>query len=312
MNAPAVSVIMPVHQRAELLGHSVRSVLAQTCRDWQLIIADDGSADDTLAVCERFTSDTRVRVLALRHSGNPAVARNAALHVAEGGFVAFLDSDDVWSPDKLARQLAQLRADPSRPWSYTAFEHMNADGTILADGAVERWAPCEGDIFAATVTGRAPIRTASVVMATRAVLLAAGGFDEQLVSGQDYDLWMRLALRHPVAVLNARLTAVRVHARSHSSRWPPRALEFREISLRKIAALAGVEWQALIATQRRRNAAALAASYLAQGARAEMLGSMRRSLALCWRDPRWWASSACTLLRSTQPLARRAGESHAR
>lgn len=313
MKVPQVSVIIPVFERAELLAQAVQSVFAQTLHDFELIIADDGSADDTRAVCRRLAgADPRARVLELAHTGNPAIARNAALRAACGEFVAFLDSDDLWMPAKLERQLAQLRADPRRRWSYTGFEHMNASGRVVDDGVAARWAPCEGDIFAATVSGRAPIRSASVVMAARDLLNKAGGFDEQLVSGQDYDLWMRLALRHPVVVLRERLATIRVHARSHSNRWPPRALEFREISLRKIAALAGPPWQPLIARQRRRNAAALAASYLEQGARREMFASMRRNLAMCWRDARWWASSARTLLRALATSARRAPESHAR
>jgi len=299
MSSPQVSVVVPVYQRAALVEQTVRSVLAQTLREWELIIADDGSTDGTLAVCQRFAiADARVRVIALPHSGNPALVRNAALSEARGEFVAFLDSDDLWMPDKLERQLAQLRSNRACAWSYCGFEHIDANGVLLADGVAERWSPLDGDILAATITGQAPIRTASVVMAARTSLRQAGGFDEQLISGQDYDLWMRLALHHPVAVLRARLAAVRVHPDSHSSRWPPRALECRELSLSKMAGVAGGEWQPLIAAQRRRNAAALAVSYLAQGARAEMLASMRCNLGRCWRDPRWWASSARTLWRS--------------
>jgi glycosyltransferase involved in cell wall biosynthesis len=313
MNGPLVSVIVPVYQRAALVVQAVRSVFAQTLRDWELIVADDGSTDDSLLACGQLAgSDARVGMLALPHSGNPAAVRNAALCVARGEFVAFLDSDDVWMPDKLERQLAQLRASRTCAWSYTGFEHVDADGALLADGVATRWSPCEGQIFSATVTGQAPIRTASVVMVARALLLAADGFDEELVSGQDYDLWMRLALHHPVAVLPARLTAVRVHSSSHSHRWPPRALECRELSLRKIAGVAGREWQPLIAAQRRRNAAALAASYLAQGAHAAMLASMRRSFGTCWRDPRWWLSSARTLVRSLRQPMTTSGEPLAR
>ncbi len=297
MRFPLVSVVVPVYNRADLLSHTVRSVFTQTEGDWELLIADDGSTDGTRALLTEWCQDSRVRILDLPHTGNPAVARNAALRVARGEFVAFLDSDDVWMAEKLQRQVALLCARPGRQWSYTGFLHVNEHGCPLDDGVAARWAPCEGPIFEATITGSAPIRTASVVMARRELVEAAGGFDEELVSGQDYDLWMRLALRSDVGVLDEPLTAVRVHSRSHSSSWPPRALEFRDISLRKIGVLAGPQWHEAIARQRRRNAAALAASYLQQGARREMLHCIRNHLPLCWGDARWWASSARTLAR---------------
>jgi glycosyltransferase involved in cell wall biosynthesis len=312
VSAPQVSVILPVYQRAAFLQLAAHSVFAQTFRDWELIVADDGSTDDTPAVCRRLGADARVRVLELAHSGNPALVRNAALREARGRYVAFLDSDDLWMPRKLELQLEQLRADPSRPWSYTGFVHIDVAGAPIEDGVADRWAPREGEIFAATITGEAPIRTASIVMAARSILLEAGCFDEALISGQDYDLWMRMAMRHPVAVLRSRLTAVRVHPSSHSSRWPPRALECRDLSLRKMATLAGPEWRSLIGAQRRRNAATLAACYLAQGERGAMVDSMRRSVGLCWHDPRWWASCARTLLRSMQPVTPKRGGPRAR
>ncbi|HLA70056.1 MAG TPA: glycosyltransferase [Steroidobacteraceae bacterium] len=298
MSAPLVSVIMPVHNRPALLPLAVQSVFAQTYTEWELLIADDGSTDATVRVLAELHQPPRVRITRLAHSGNPAVVRNAALREARGEFLAFLDSDDQWMPEKLALQMALLRTQPARRWSYTGFLHVDASGEPLADGAFERWQPCDGEVFAATVTGRAPIRTASVAMAQRALVEEVGGFDEALDCGQDYDLWMRLALRSEVSVVRSPLTAVRVHAASHSMRFPPRALELRALSLRKIAGSAPAQWQPLIAAQLRRNAAALAASYLAQGAAGEMLASMRRSLASCWRDPRWWASSARTLLRA--------------
>jgi glycosyltransferase involved in cell wall biosynthesis len=296
--APRVSVIVPVYNRATLLPLAVRSVFEQTFADWELIIADDGSTDGTANELARWRDSPRVRVIDLRHSGNPAVARNVAIRAARGEFLAFLDSDDLWMPDKLARQLASLRTRPARRWSYTGFVHVDVDGRPLADGVEKRWAPCEGEIFAATVTGCAPIRTASVAMASRELVNSVGGFDEELVSGQDYDLWMRLALRSEVSLVDAPLTAVRVHRQSHSSSWPPRALEYREISLRKIAGVADDRWQSLIASARRRNSASLAASYLEQGERRKMFASMRCGLPQCWRDVRWWAFNARTLARA--------------
>lgn len=294
---PAVSVIIPVYNRAVLLLLAVESVFAQTFQDFEIIVADDGSTDGTLAGLAALRRDPRLRIVELEHSGNPAAARNAALRVARAGMLAFLDSDDLWMPDKLARQLAQLRAQPARRWGYTGYLHIDAEGRTLDDDIQRHWELPEGDVFAAVVRGRASIRT-PCTMASRSLVEIAGGFDESLVSGHDYDLWTRLALLSEAAAIPEPLAAVRMHAGTHSRSWPPRALEGRSRSLEKIGALADPGWQRLILRERRRNATALAASYLAHGSRAEMLASMRRSLALGWRAPRWWAANARTLLRA--------------
>lgn len=103
---PLVSVIMPVHNRADTVGPSVRSVLAQTHTDWELLITDDGSRDDSWEQISQFAADDdRIRPRRLPTSGGAARARNAAIARARGNYVAFLDSDDMWLPAKLERQL---------------------------------------------------------------------------------------------------------------------------------------------------------------------------------------------------------------
>ena len=103
---PAVSVVMPAYNVAPYIGTSIASVCAQTFADWELLIVDDGSIDDTAAIAERFArADPRVRVLRQANGGISA-ARNAALRQAAGEFIAILDSDDLWLPGFLASQLA--------------------------------------------------------------------------------------------------------------------------------------------------------------------------------------------------------------
>lgn len=300
---PAVSVIIPVYNRAALLPLAMQSVFAQTFQDFEIIVADDGSTDGTLAALGEWRRDPRVRIVELEHSGNPAIVRNAALRAARAATLAFLDSDDLWMPDKLTRQLSLLREQPVRRWGYTGFLHIDAAGQIIDDDIGRHLELPEGDIFAAVVMGRASIRT-PCTMACRALVEAAGGFDESLISGHDYDLWTRLALLSEASNIAEPLAAVRMHAGTHSRKWPPRALEGRGRSLEKVSALADARWQRLILRERRRNATALAASYLAHGARGEMLVSMGRSLTIGWREPRWWAANARTLLRAAAPVYR--------
>src|SRR6185503_18864604 len=127
---PTVSIILPTFNRTRWLEPAIDSVLGQTFADWELIIADDGSSEETQNYL-RGIETQRIRILWLSHGGNPSRARNAALDVASGKYVAFIDSDDVWSPHKLDRQLAAMQASRSR-WSYTACDRIDADGRLLA------------------------------------------------------------------------------------------------------------------------------------------------------------------------------------
>src|SRR3954468_14130226 len=118
MNQPLVSIVLPAFDRAGYLRSAIESVLAQSLTSWEMIVADDGSGPET-AEYLRGLGDPRIRVLWLTHSGNPSIARNAALRDARGTYVAFLDSDDLWEPDKLEAQTAALRARGECHWSFT-------------------------------------------------------------------------------------------------------------------------------------------------------------------------------------------------
>jgi glycosyltransferase involved in cell wall biosynthesis len=121
MSQPYVSVIIPTYNRAATIERAVRSVLAQTFADFELLVVDDGSTDDTGALVEGL-GDPRVRLMRLPVNSGPAVARNAGINAARGTLIAFLDSDDIWLPHKLERQVAAMnRAGPSALASCTGF-----------------------------------------------------------------------------------------------------------------------------------------------------------------------------------------------
>ena len=141
--APLVSVILPTYGRLGHLRSCVASVFAQSLVEWELIIADDGSDEETRTWLAAL-GDPRVQVLLLPHSGNPSKVRNAAIQRARGYYLAFLDSDDLWLPDKLERQVAAMRAAPQRRWSYSRVKRIDAHGEPASDAGVKPWRRFEG------------------------------------------------------------------------------------------------------------------------------------------------------------------------
>jgi len=127
---PLISIITPSWNVEGLIGETIASVQAQTFSDWELLIADDCSTDNTAAVIESFAAkDPRVKLIRQPRNGGPALARQAAIEQAQGRFIAFLDSDDLWLPTKLERQIAFAR-EHRAALSYTGFRRINEDGSV--------------------------------------------------------------------------------------------------------------------------------------------------------------------------------------
>ncbi len=292
---PVVSVVIPTFNRLNYLRLAVESVYAQTFTDWELVIADDGSDGETRRYLESLVARPRGTVLWLTHSGRPARVRNAALQRAVGEYVAFLDSDDLWVATKLQRQIETLRTRPNCRWSYTAFLRVNAQGLPLEDEARRSWVPYEGDIFEQTVTTRASIRTPSV-LATRQLLVQLGAFDESLLSAEDYDLWLRLALHSDAAVVDEPLVHVRFHEENHTRDWQS-AFAGRDRSLARCQQLVPSGRRSLLREERMRNALRLAAAHAARGNRARAARALSESLPYCWRYPQWWLRGLQVLLK---------------
>lgn len=299
MTQPLVSVILPTFGRPQYLRLTVASVYRQTFQDWELIVADDGSDGETRAYLRTLEADSRVRLQWLTHTGIPAIVRNAALREARGVYVAFLDSDDLWAPEKLARQVAILRSRPMCSWTYTAISHIDGAGQPLAEPLFGPWLPCDGAIFERLVTGPVVIRTPSV-LAARELVASAGGFDETIRSGEDYDLWLRLALMSDVALLDEPLVQVRRHEANYSLDWEI-AFAGRDHSLEKLQASVDTERRALLRTERTRNALTLAARHASLGNPACTLRALYRALPYSWSSPSWWLALVKTPLRPYVP-----------
>jgi glycosyltransferase involved in cell wall biosynthesis len=218
MNAlPTVSVVLPTYNRDALVQQAVRSVLRQTFGDWELIVVDDGSTDDTRAFVVGL-NDPRVQLVPLAHSGNPAWARNAGLARARGEWIAFLDSDDFWLPPKLERQLAELRAHPNCRWSCTGFGFIDEAGAPTHQRSGEPYRATSGWILESLLAFAATASTPTLVV-RRSLLDDVGGFDETLSSREDYDMMLRLASHAEICALPDSLTLIREHAGRTTKSW---------------------------------------------------------------------------------------------
>ena len=201
MRNPTVSIIMPVRNGASLVGDTVQSVLAQSFTDWELLVIDDGSTDQTIAVCEGF-ADPRIRVLNRNRQGF-ARARNAGIEVARGGLIAFLDAKDIWHPSKLMLHVIQLCAHSQIDVSFAASQPIDASGAIA--GAASH--PRLKHITPTDILVRNPLGPSSTAVVRRAALDRAASrdnqdrsrlcwFDESFTQGEELDLWLRLAIAH--------------------------------------------------------------------------------------------------------------------
>jgi glycosyltransferase involved in cell wall biosynthesis len=296
---PVVSIILPTFGRLQYLRPTVASVYRQTLQDWELIVADDGSDTETRAYLRTLETDSRVTLLWLAHTGSPAIVRNAALRVARGEYVAFLDSDDLWAPEKLSRQVAILRSRPLCGWCYTAISHIDGSGQPLTEPVFGPWLPCDGAVFERLVTGPVVIRTPSV-LAARELVARAGGFDETIRCGEDYDLWLRLALLSDVALLDEPLIQVRRHEANHTRDWEI-AFTGRDRSLGKLQGTVDMDRRMLLRKERTRNALTLAARHASLGEPAHMLRALYRALPYSWSSAHWWLALVKTPLRPYVP-----------
>jgi len=206
---PQVSIVLATHDDAAWLDGAIATVRAQRFADWELLIVDDGSTDDTAAVVARHDADPRIRYLPGPHAER-CVARNRGIAAARGPFIAFLDADDRWHPDKLARQVAVLAAAPDAGLCYTPARFVDAGDHAL--GLRKPPVAHAGWLFPELMRGNCII-LASVV-ARRDAVDEAGGFDESLpVCGcEDWDLWLRIARRRRIVAVDEELTRYRQHA----------------------------------------------------------------------------------------------------
>jgi glycosyltransferase involved in cell wall biosynthesis len=225
---PEVSVIIPTYNRRAMVLEAIDSVFAQTTQSFELIVIDDGSTDGTEQELTRLGKS--IRIERIEHQG-PAAARNRGVALAGAPLIAFLDSDDLWAPIKLERQLAVMRANPACAISQTD-EIWIRNGRRVNPGARHR--KRAGDIFIDSL--RTCLISMSATMMRADLFRSLGGFDEIMMAAEDYDLWLRILIDHEAGLLDEPLVTRRGGHCDQASATTPAIDRFRILALTKLLA----------------------------------------------------------------------------
>ena len=239
----SISAVIPTFNSAAYVKQAIESVRSQTLAVDEVIVVDDGSTDATKAVTAGFPE---VKFIEQNHLG-PAAARNNGVRHARSEYIAFLDSDDLWLPNKLGTQLAGLSANPSAGFSFaTLSAFRDAEGGELSDGLflpqqLRHWfaahtyqsGAAAGDIYS-LLLGANCMQTSSVV-ARRDALMQVGLFDERMIHGEDHDLWLKLARRWPTVYFIEPLAKYRIHAEALSGVGAERQEIFYRATIKTLA-----------------------------------------------------------------------------
>jgi glycosyltransferase involved in cell wall biosynthesis len=206
-----VSVIIPAFKHSRFILATLQSVFSQTFKELEVIVVNDGSPDDTREVLKPLVASGQIRYFEQENAGQ-AAARNRGLSEARGEYVAFLDDDDEWPPDKLEWQVAQLRQNDGVPLIGGGAVRIDASGTVLTE-----W--CYGPISLETADlfRGPPFISPGQTLIRRSALMQIGGFDPEIWGADDYDLYLRLSQCGPLLVEPRVALHYRVHASNASS-----------------------------------------------------------------------------------------------
>ncbi|MBQ2773416.1 MAG: glycosyltransferase family 2 protein [Clostridia bacterium] len=198
--AGLVSIIMPSYNTAEFIAESIQSVQAQLYKDWELLIVDDCSTDETDDVVKPYLVDQRITYLKNEKNSGAAISRNRALREAKGKWIAFLDSDDLWVPDKLSKQI-EFMEEHGYPFSYTNYIEIDSDGkrngvTVTGPKRITKtgmfnycWVGCLTVIYDAEVIGLIQIA--------------------DIKKNNDYAMWLKVCKKADCYLLNEELALYR-------------------------------------------------------------------------------------------------------
>ena len=264
-----VSIIIPTYNRRDYITTALDSVLGQTYKDYEIIIVDDGSSDDTKEVIRPYGEIIRYFY---QENRGIAAARNRGIRESRGEFIALLDSDDYWHPEKLKRQVNYLTENPQYGMVATRCSSIAPDGTFRKKNRPGKSGWILTDIFKSNF-----IRTSSALI-TRKCLDTVGLFDESLPECEEYDLWLRIAKDFPIAFINEPLTVYTDNPQGVST--DSLAGRLVRIKVLEKAYLKESIPPAIYRKRLSRNYHYLGRHYLERGRKKEGMESLKRSLSL--------------------------------
>ena len=233
---PLVSVIIPTYQNGQYVSQAIESVLKQTCNDFEIIVVDDGSSDNTPTVLQTFKE--KIIIVSQSNRGTPA-ARNAGIKICQGKYIAFLDADDIWLEDKLEKQLALFEKNPRVGLVYSDIYFF--EGKTRKGRAFEHIIPKSGhveiDLFQIDFV---PMPT---VVIKHECLDTTGLFDETLRYCEDYDLWLRISHYWEFDFVNKPLALYRLSPEQKSRNYASMLADM--IELKKKALVNNIALQTL-------------------------------------------------------------------
>jgi glycosyltransferase involved in cell wall biosynthesis len=223
---PKVSIIIPTKNRADYVSAAIQSILNQTFVDFEIIIVDGASIDNTREVIIKF-DDKRIRYIREKRDRGISTSRNIGIRLSRGKFVAFLDDDDLWMPSKLEKQLKLISKNPDIGAVSTGAWRINKSGKMIGF----RIPFLRGNIFP-KILEKNYIGNTSLVLVRKECFKKVGLFDEDLPAGEDFDLWVRLAKYYQFDYVREPLVLYRVHERRISTD-PYRVLRASKLLFKK-------------------------------------------------------------------------------
>jgi glycosyltransferase involved in cell wall biosynthesis len=244
---PAVSLIIPAYNPGSFLREAIRSIQAQTFRDWELLVVDDNSSEDLSWIDREFPHARLIR----QPHGGVSVARNNGIINTVGKYIAFMDQDDLWRPDKLRRQVEALDREPAAAICYCDLDIIGAEGTLESAGIGQVGEPShsielDGGAADDGISGASSVLRSlryfsqrfvvpSTVMLRRSCLATSGLLDPFIPFSGDYDLLIKLGSRHKVIRVPTADVLYRKHANNFSDQYEVGRREVKALSARYVA-----------------------------------------------------------------------------
>lgn len=207
---PLVSVVIPVFNGEKTIQETIESVLNQTLTDLELLVINDGSQDRTLEIVERI-SDSRIQIFSYPNAGQ-STSRNRGIELAKGEYISFIDADDLWTPDKLEAQFKALQANPKAGVAYSWTDWIDESSQLLGKGSHNTE---QGEVFTKLLLNDF-VANGSNVLIRRDALTDVGGFDPSVTPAEDWDLWLRLAIRYEFVAVRSPQVLYRISPNSAS------------------------------------------------------------------------------------------------